>query len=436
MKRRGYIVKGQKKTIDYKWVIVGLCFIMVFTALGFISSTKGLFVAPVTEALGIKRSAFSLGDSCRYIATAVVNMFFGYLVMRFGTKKLIGAGFLSLILSIVIYATATKVYMFCIGGALLGIGFSWTTTTMVGCVITRWCKENRGTIMGAVLSANGLGGALAMQVLTPVINNGVFGYRKAYILMASILLIVGTLVVTFFKEKPKDYSAEYVASPKKKARGQSWEGIEYSSAIRKTYFYVAAVCIFFSGFVLMGVTGVAAAHMKDCSIDAGYIATVLTINSLALAAFKFLTGFLYDKRGLRFTINVCYISAIGLMFFMPMMNNPKIGMIIAMLYAILAALALPLETVMLPIYASDLFGDKSFDKILGNFVSINMAGYALGTPAINLCYDIFGSYNVGFVVNGIIMLIVIVCMQFVISAAQKQRKTLEEKNEELCGRSV
>ena len=423
-------MNNQKKTIDYKWIIVGLCFIMVFTALGFISSTKSLFVAPVTEALGIKRSAFSLGDSCRFIATAVVNIFFGYLVSRFGTKKLIAAGFLSLILSLVIYATTTKVYMFCIGGALLGIGFSWTTTTMVGCVITRWCKENRGTIMGAVLAANGLGGALAMQIFTPIIYDGAFGYRKAYLLMALILLIVGVLVVAFFREKPKDYSAEYASSVKKKSRGQSWEGIEYSSAIRKAYFYVAAVCVFFTGMVLMAVNGVAAAHMKDSGLDADYIATVLTINSLALAAFKFLTGFLYDKRGLRFTITACCVSAVCVMFLLTMMNNSMLGMIIAMIYAIFSALALPLETIMLPIYAGDLFGEKSFDKILGIFVSLNTAGYALGTPAINLCYDVFGSYNAGFFAGGIIMLFVTICMQLVISVAQKQKEISRKDQEE------
>ena len=428
-------MNGQKKTIDYKWIIVGLCFIMVFTALGFISATKGLFVAPVTEALGIKRSSFSLGDSCRYIATAVVNMFFGYLVVRFGTKKLIGAGFLSLILSLLIYATATKVYMFCIGGVLLGIGFSWTTTTMVGSVITRWCKENRGTIMGIVLSANGLGGAFAMQIFTPVIYNGVFGYRKAYLLMALIMLMVVILIVAFFKERPKDYSAEYISSPKKKSRGQNWEGVEYSAAIRKTYFYVAAVCVFFTGMVLQAVTGVAAAHMNDSGLDAGYIATVLTINSLALAAFKFLTGFLYDRRGLRFTITACCVSAVCVMFFLTMMNNSMLGMVIAMIYAIFSALALPLETIMLPIYAGDLFGEKSFDKILGIFVSLNTAGYALGTPAINLCYDVFGSYDAGFVAGGIIMLIVTACMQFVINVSQQEKNRIM-KNETCILKSI
>ena len=73
---------------------------------------------------------------------------------------------------------------FCIGGILLGLGFSCTTTTMVGSIINKWCCESKGTIMGAVLAANGIGGAIAIQIITPVTETGVFGYRNACRLIA------------------------------------------------------------------------------------------------------------------------------------------------------------------------------------------------------------------------------------------------------------
>ena len=66
-----------KKRLDYKWVIVGLCFLMVFTNLGFCSSNKSLYLSAITEALGIKRSVFSIADSCRFVTTAIINLFFG-----------------------------------------------------------------------------------------------------------------------------------------------------------------------------------------------------------------------------------------------------------------------------------------------------------------------------------------------------------------------
>ena len=85
----------------------------------------------------------------------------------------------------------------------------------------------------------------------------------------------------------------------------------------------------------------------------------------------------------------------------------------------LHSLALPLETIMLPIYAGDLFGDKSYGKVLGIITSVNTAGYALGSPIVNLCFDVTGSYRIAFYACAAIMVAVTVAMQFVISRAAK-----------------
>ncbi len=416
-------MKNKKFNFDYKWVIVALCFLMVFICLGFCSSNKGLYLSAITEALGIKRSAFSVGDSCRYISTAVINIFFGTLVAKFGTKKLIGAGFLCLIASCIMYAVGTNIIYFYIGGCLLGIGLSWTTTTMVGAIVGKWCKENKGTIMGAILAANGLGGALAAQIVSPIIyeEGNAFGYRNAYFLTAVILLAVGAFILIFYKENPPKQD-ESPAIHNKKSRGQSWVGIEYHQAVKKTYFYCAAVCIFLTGMILQGITGVAAAYMKDVGLDTEYVATVWSVHSLALAGFKFLTGLIYDKLGLRITMTICDITAVIVMVVLAVLTNSSLGMVLAMVYGIFSSLALPLETIMLPIFAGDLFGEKSFNKILGLFVSINTAGYAVGAPLTNWVFDRFGTYKPMFVAGAVIMAIVTIIFQFVISASQKDKE--------------
>lgn len=419
--------KPNAKKLDYKWVIIALCFLMVFTCLGFCSSNKSLYIGAITDALGIKRGAFALNDSVRFITTAVINLFFGTLVSRFGTKKLICAGFLCLIASMLIYSFATSVPVFCIGGALLGIGLSWTTTTMVGCVVTKWSKENKGTIMGAILAANGLGGALAAQIVTPIIydESTAFGYRTAYRLVAIILAVVAVVIFALFRENPKNHDGSKTEVPKKKSRGQSWVGMDFFAALKKHFFYSALICIFLTGFILQGVNGVAGAHMRDVGLDAAYIATMMSLHSVALTGFKFLTGFIYDKFGLRVTISTCSAASLVTMVSLALMAPTVTGKIMAVIYAVVSSLALPLETIMLPIYAGDLFGEKSFNKIMGIFVSANTAGYALGSVMMNSIFDVFGSYNPGFIICAVAMLCVIIALQFVISAAHKARKEIE-----------
>lgn len=420
------LAETKTKRLDYKWVVIGVCFLTVMVTLGFCSSTKSLYLDVVTKKLGIDRSLFSLNDTFRFIANAIVNLFFGTLVFKFGTKKLMFAGTLCLTGSMLCYALANNLFMFYLGGVLLGTGFSWTGTTMIGCVINKWCKENRGTIMGAVLAANGIGGAIAIQLLSPIIEAGGESYRNAYFISGLAVLLVGILILIFMKESPKYYTESRTVHKKKKGRSEPWPGIPFAKAKATPYFYVALVCIFFTGFCLQGITGIAKAHMRDVGLTAEYVAYAMSFHSLALAGFKFLTGIIYDKLGLRFTTSLCSITAAAVMFLLAIITNSEIGMAIAMIYSIFSALALPLETIMLPIYAADLFGEHSYEKVLGLFVSVNVCGYALGSPTVNLCFDLVGTYKPILFVCAGIMICVTLVMQFVISKAHKVRIAVEK----------
>ena len=417
-------IKQKSQKLDYKWVIAAICFLMIFVTLGFCSSPQSLYLDVVANALGVDRSLFSLNSTFRYIATAVVNLFFGALVHRFGTKKLIICGFGFLCASMFVYSIANSLFTFYVGGILLGVGFSFTGTTMVGCVINRWCSKDRGKIMGAILAANGIGGAIAIQILSPIIESGEDNYRHAYLLAGLIVLVTGVIVAVFIRENPKKIAELPTETTKKKKRGDPWVGVEFSRITKMTVFYVSLVCIFFTGFCLQGITGIAKAHMRDVGLSATYVAFAMSFHSVSLAVFKFLTGIIYDKWGLRITTGICSVTASCVMLLLAFLTNSPIGMAIAMIYSIFSALALPLETIMLPIYAGDLFGDRSYEQVLGIFVSVNVAGYAIGTPAVNVCYDALGTYKPALIACAIIMVIVTLTMQIVISGAHKLRDTV------------
>lgn len=405
--------------LEYKWIIIGLCFLMVLVCLGFCSSSKGLYLSPMTEALEIKRSAFSIGDSIRYISTAIVNMFFGILVSKFGTKKLICAGIVSLIVSTLIYSFASQLYWFYIAGAFLGVGFSWTTTTMVGTVVNRWCSEKKGTIMGAVLASNGIGAAVAAQILTPIIyqEGNKFGYRDAYILTSVILLIVLVLIAVFFKDKTGTMLKSDVNH--KKTKTHDWVGVDISTAKRNVYFYLTIICIFCTGMVLQGVTGIGMAHIKDVGISSALLATIASVHSLSLALSKFLAGVSYDKLGLKITAVICNASAVMAMVALAFVSDSHSGVILAFVYSVISSMALPLETIMLPIFAGDLFGHKSYEQILGIFVSVNTAGYAVGVPLMNFVYDIVGTYKPVLLIFAVLMVIILSVFQIVLNASKK-----------------
>ena len=406
------------KKFDYNIVILILCFMSVLFGLG-LWGTKSYFIKPISDALNITRAAYSLVDTMRYLFSATVSIFFGYLVSKFPTKLLLLIGFFSMALRALIFSFSNNIYLFYLGGAFLGIGVGLSSTTMVGYIVGLSCSKNRGTIMGLVLAANGIGSAIAIQIVSPLINASTFGYRNAYQVMACIFVAMFILLLIFYREphKPEGYTHK-----KKKARGTGWIGIDYKTANKKVYFYGACVCIFFTGLCLQGIGTCKVPHMTDVGLDANFIANVGTMSSLLLCLSKFSSGFMYDRFGLRITITIDCICAVIFMTMLFLITNSTLGMVLCVLLTIFYAIALPLETVMLPIYANDLFGDKSYAKILGIFSALNQLGYALGSVVVNGLFDMFKTYKVALVVCGIVMVCIVIGLQFIISSANKVKK--------------
>lgn len=415
------------KKFNYSIIIIALCFLTVCITLGFCSSPASLYFIPVQNALKVDRTILSLEKSIRFIVNATMNLFFGSLVMRLGEKKLLIAGVLALAGASVVYSIAPSIFIYYLGSVLLGIGFSWTGTPMMGYVINKWCKKNKGTIMGAVLASNGLGAAVATQILSPIIESASLGYKKSFLLVACILVVLAVLLLIFFRTKPNENIAEQ-KEVKSKKRGADWVGIEFAEAKKKWWFYGALICIFFNGFILQSISGVAIPHMKDVGLDPVYVSVVLSISSISLACFKFLTGFMYDRFGYRITMSICSVTAVVVTLALVLVTNSPTGKVLAMFYGIFSAAALPLETIMLPIATSEFFGQKEYAKFLGVVSACNILGFAIGTPFINIFFDITGSYNVGFIVSAILMLLASIAMQIIITVARRERKKIIEQN--------
>jgi len=103
------------------------------------------------------------------------------------------------------------------------------------------------------------------------------------------------------------------------------------------------------------------------------------------------------------------------------------GMLLAMIWAVTSSIALPMETIGVTLVASDLFGNKAFDQMLGIMLALNHAGYAVGSIVVNAVRKLFGGTDyseAAFLFAGI-LLAVTVMYQFIITAAHKERKRIE-----------
>lgn len=419
-------MENKKFKLDYMWVIMGLCFLMVATSLGLCSSGRANYLTAICDAHDFQRGAFSVNDTIRYLTTTIANIFFGKSVSKFGTKKLIIAGFLCLICFAYINSIATSLIWFYIASIFLGIGLCWTATTMASTVVNQWCTKNKGMFTGAVLAANGIGGAIAIQVLSPIIfeEGNPFGYQNSYRLVCVILAVVLALVIFLYREKPFEEGA--TIGKKKKVRGAGWVGMKYKDAVRKPYFYVALLCMFLIGMYLQGIGNIATPHLYDLGIPVATVAAIGSVASLLLTVGKFSSGVMYDRLGMRITMSVCFFCSFVSLISLVYVDNSRAGIALAYIRGIFSTFALPLETVMVPLFASELFGNRCFGKTVGLFAAASTAGFAVGSPLGNIIFDFAGSYTPAFILFGVIAVVVTISMQFVLTAANKDRKAILE----------
>lgn len=415
----------KKSRPDYKWVVLVVCFLMEFICLGFCSSNVGLFTVPVTDALHIDRLTYSYWSSIRYVVQVFVALYFGTLVNRFGIKKMVFVGLCSLIGATTLRAVGTNILYFYIAGALHGVGIVFVGSTMAGAIVRRWFKQDIGKYTGIVMSANGIGGAIAAQVISPIINNGeTFGYRKAYLLSAVITLAISVIILIFLRDKSGDGPAIDSKQKKTPKKGALWVGIEYEVVKKKTYFYIAAALIFLTGISLQSIGSITIVYMTDLGISPTFIATLSTVASLTLTFSKLLVGATYDKWGLRVALLMCQIAALATFILKGVLTNSPIGLVFATTATILSSIALPLETVMIPLMTNDLFGSASYSKVLGIFMAMNSLGLCLGSPLGELFRRIAGDYRSCFWFFSIVLVVVIVSFQFVLQSANKQRTAI------------
>ena len=377
----------------YKWIVAALLFVTVMVALGF-CAMKSIYLKTVSEALHVSRAAFSVNEILRYIATAVLNIFFGTLIVKLGARKMILLGVAVLFCSSLCYTFAQNVVLLYAGGFLLGLGLAWCTTTMVGYVVGKWFPESRGTVTGVVLASSGLGAALSTKLLRPIVVGEAFvlgrtGWRMGYFLTACLVIPVFLLLLFLFREAPEHLSQNAPAG--KKRRGRTWVGMDWAEVRKKPYFYIAAVCVFFTGLCLQSANGISVAHLEDVGLASEYITNIASVYALTLCFAKMLTGFLYDKLGLRFTLLTSMLFGSVAIFFLSSVTKAAPGFALA--YELIIPFGLPMETIMLPLIAADMFGEKAFAKVMGLFVSINTAGYAVGALLSNALFDLLGSYR-------------------------------------------
>ena len=120
----------------YHWVVAAVVLLEFAVACGFSNNLYSLYLIPITEELGVSRSAFSVSPSIRYLSSFFSNLIFAMFYNRHGYRKLATFTFAVTGCMYLLYSRAQNLIPFYLGAAIVGVLEAFYSTASASRMIT------------------------------------------------------------------------------------------------------------------------------------------------------------------------------------------------------------------------------------------------------------------------------------------------------------
>jgi MFS family permease len=365
--------------IFYGWVIVAAGIVMTCVGLGAMLSL-GVFLQPMSEAMGWSRSGISLAALLNFLCMGVGSFAWGALSDRFGTRVVVLSGGILLGAGLVAASQAATLGQFqLLFGVVVGLAAGSFYAPMTA-TTTRWFTEHRSLAVALVSAGLGLGSMTVAPLAGWMITT--YDWRVAMLVigdLAWLLLIPAALLV-----RPPPAAAAVApvpgAVPAREFTVAEALRTPQFAAIALTHF---ACCAAHSGPIFHMVTNVI-----DHGVSAMTATTVLSAAGLASLSGRVICGLLADRLGAKRVLIAglaIQAAAVGLYL---------VTRELAGFYALALMFGLAYGGVM-PLYAivvREYFGARIMGATFGAVAFASTLGMALGPWAGGWLYDAFGSY--------------------------------------------
>ena len=190
-----------EKQIFYGWWVVFACFLLSLYIGGVIFFGFTAFFVPLREEFGWSYTQISLASSLRGLEMGIWAPIVGFLVDRYGARKIIIFGVITVGFGFFLLARTHTLIMFYGAFLLLSLGAGGCTAVALTTVISKWFTKNLGKAMGIMASGFGASG-LIVPVIVYLID--LFGWRMACIYMGVGMWIIGVPTVLIIRNNPEE----------------------------------------------------------------------------------------------------------------------------------------------------------------------------------------------------------------------------------------
>ena len=391
-------MEKSKGGIFYGWWIVVACTLIMATFFTLLLSCISLFVVPITEDLGISRSAFGTFSTIMSILGMILSPIAGKILATKDTHMIMSVSLLIGVLGYAALSFVNNVVLLYVLAVVIGFGSAFSTTVPIAIVLTRWFVKGRGTAMSITFAGSSVGA----MILSPIISSLIAGYgwRMTFrFLGLGMLIVIVPLVFFIIRSKPEDKGLvalgadEVPVQSGNEAAAPAQFGLPLSQLQKKPVFWIYVVGIFVM-LLTMGAMYHMAAHVTALPGQGAEVAArFVSIYSFIAIFGKLIMGAVFDKFGVKAGILLGTVSMALCFVFLLIANSFALLLVVALFYGLGSAHG----TIFPPTLTSRLFGTKYYGETFGFVNAFASLSMAVNNLVMAAAYDATGTYTLAWI---------------------------------------
>ena len=390
----------------FGWYVVIACVIITLYTGGVVNFGFTAVFDPLAKEFGWSYAQISFASSLRGLEVGLLSAAVGLLVDKWGPRKLIFGGSILIFFGYMVLSRVSSLFMFYTAFALIALGMSACTGTVLLTAVTHWFSRRAGLATGLVASGFGLGG-LIVPVVTGLIDT--FQWRIAMTIVGFGVLVICLPLALLVRHRPEDYgylpdgdTQQVQKQSGVKQIAEPEVNLSVWQALRDRAFWHVSLSSMCHSFVVGAVVTHVMPYLGSVGIDRAASSLVALVLPLFSIAGRLTSGLFSNKFGNRTVYSSSFVlMTLGLLSFSAI-NAATVWL--AVPFILTFSLGWGFSVISRITLLREHYGRQSFGAVIGFNSTIMMIGNVSGAPLAGWSYDNFGSYQGAWIVFGIVTL--------------------------------
>ena len=342
----------------------------------------GLWLQPITQAMGWTRESFALALAIQNIAWGLVGVFAGMAADRFGAFRVLVVGAILYGLGLVGMALSPTTLLFALTtGLLIGAAQAGTTYAVIYGVLGRQiAPEKRSWAMGVAAAAGSFGQFLMVPVEGFLISS--LGWQDALLALSLLVLLIIPLALGLREPGFRG------AAP---AQRSQTVGQALAEAVRTPSFTLLTVGYFVCGFQVVFIAVHMPSYIKDLGLSPQVASFSLALIGLFNVFGTYIAGSLGQRMPRRFILAFIYMArSVVIVVFLLVPISPMSVYVFSAVMGMLWLSTVPPTNATI----AQIFGVQHLSMLGGLVFFSHQIGSFMGVWLGGVLYDRTGSYDI------------------------------------------